>query len=93
MSTNETDEPADFTLLPAAFGVTLRMEAARKGLNQMRLIEATGLSKGTIGNYWHGETTPRLKEMELLGRALGLSPTVLYQRIMDEHTRMLAENQ
>ncbi|MCP2265532.1 helix-turn-helix transcriptional regulator [Promicromonospora thailandica] len=88
MSSNQSGETDEFALLPEAFGSALRVEAARKGMTQLALVERTGLSKGTIGNYWHGRQTPRLKEMTVLSRALGVEVGDFYDRIMAEHARM-----
>lgn len=90
MSTNQTDERDEFALLPEAFGTALRVEAARTGKSQSALVAGTGLSNGTIGNYWHGRQTPRLKELVIVARALGIDVDVFYERIMAEHERMAA---
>lgn len=92
MSTNDhTDAADDFALLPRAFATVLRMEAGRADLRQKELIELTGLSKGAIGSYWKGTTTPNLKGMAMLAHALGMSTVDFYALIMAEHARIAAE--
>lgn len=88
MSSAHSDESDEFALLPEAFGTALRVEAVRRGMTQLALVESTGLSKGTIGNYWHGRQTPRLKELAVLSRALGVDVGDFYDRILAEHARM-----
>lgn len=87
MSTNQTGEVDEFGPLREAFATTLRVEMARAGLDQKALAAKSGISVGTISNYWHGRTVPRLIEMSVLSRALDMKSRVFYDRIMDEYDR------
>lgn len=80
-----TDETEDSALLRTAFSKAMRAEAGRAGLDQKSLAAKSGVSVGTISNYWHGRTVPRLIELTAIARACGISSRVFYDRIMDEY--------
>lgn len=87
-----TNDPEELDLLAEASGAVLRAEAGRLHLNQSALIRA-GLSKGTAGNYWHGRREPRLKDLVVIVRVLGLTVGEFWELLEAEQERLNHEHE
>lgn len=51
----------------------MRAEAARRGFNQADLRRATGLSKTTAHQRWHGRTAWTVAELQAISELLGMT--------------------
>lgn len=70
--------------LAEAFGIILKRERKKRGLSQVRLIEMTGLDRRTIQHYESAQRTPILQNVQILAKALDMSPGTLVNLVFDE---------
>lgn len=57
----------------------LRREMQRQGLSQQDLSERTGLHYVTISRILTGKIEPSIESCELLARAVGMPPEMIFQ--------------
>ncbi|SEG42027.1 Helix-turn-helix [Legionella quinlivanii DSM 21216] len=58
-------------------GLRIKESRKSKNLSAVQLAERTGFSAQRISNWERGARTPKFKDAEILGNALGVSPTWL----------------
>lgn len=67
-------------------GLRIRESRKSKNLSAVQLAEKTGFSAQRISNWERGFRTPKFKDAEILGDALGVSPTWLLFLDIDQPT-------
>ncbi len=60
-------------------GILISEALEREGLTQSRASDLTGVSRSTISKIISGQSSPDPGTLELLGRALGINVTTLYE--------------
>lgn len=78
-------------------GQRIRGLRKKRGLTQEKLGELCGISGAAIGSYEADSTVPKLRVVEKLAQALGVSPSVILEENLpavqpDEHTRVPESN-
>ena len=61
----------------ASVSERLSIAMSKKDINQTKLVELTGLNKSAISSYLNGKYEPKSDAVELMAKALHVSPTWL----------------
>jgi transcriptional regulator with XRE-family HTH domain len=66
--------------LHVAFGLAVRALREERGVSQEELGHLTGLHRNHVGQIERAELNPTLKSVELIAKALDVSPSQLVSR-------------